>query len=238
VDAAPALTLVVPARDEEASLEALVDGVDASLRARGIALELLLVDDGSRDGTPALLGRLSSTRPWLRALRLDPGAGKTAALAAGFREARAPWIATMDADLQDDPADLPSMLDLLAADEADFVQGLRARRADGPAREFAAWVGRAARRAVLGDATRDTGGGLRAMRAGVARGLPLEREGMHRFLPHLARTLGARVVERPVSHRPRRAGRSHYGVLDRAVAGLVDLVRVRRWTREREERSR
>jgi glycosyltransferase involved in cell wall biosynthesis len=231
VGGAPALTLVVPARDEAPNLALLVAEVEAALLSLPVDLELVVVDDGSRDGTAALLASLAAARPWLRTLRLDVPSGKTAALRSGFRAARADVVATMDADLQDDPRDLPPMLELLASGGADFVQGLRARRADGPLRAGAAWVGRAARRLVLGDPTRDTGGGLRALRAEVARALPLEREGMHRFLPHLARSLGARVVELPVSHRPRRAGRSHYGLLDRGLAGLADLLAVRRTTR-------
>jgi glycosyltransferase involved in cell wall biosynthesis len=226
------LTLVVPARDEEANVAALVHEVDASLRARGIAVELVVVDDGSRDGTVERLAALAASRPWLRPLRLGAAAGKSAALRAGIREARAPLVATMDADLQDDPADLLPMLDLLLRGEAGFVQGCRVRRADGAVRVASAAVGRIARRIVLGDHTVDTGCGLRAMETKVALSLPLDLEGMHRFLPHLARGLGARVVEVPVSHRPRRAGKSRYGLLGRGVSGLADLLAVR-WMSKR-----
>ncbi len=229
------MTLVVPARDEEENLAPLVDEVEAALGASGVAFELVVVDDGSRDRTAERLAALEIGRPWLRPLRLGAASGKSAALRAGFLAARADVVATMDADLQDDPADLPPMLALLDRGEADFVQGYRLRRADGALREAAAAVGRLTRRFVLGDRTRDTGCGLRAMGAPVARGLPLDLEGMHRFLPHLARELGARVVEVPVAHRPRRAGKSHYGLLDRGFAGLADLLAVR-WMASRRRR--
>ena len=230
------MTVVVPARDEEENVGPLVEEVDAALGARGVTFELVVVDDGSRDRTAGRLAALAASRPWLRPLRLGSASGKSAALRAGILAARAGVVATMDADLQDDPADLPAMLDLLDRGEADFVQGCRLRRADGVLREAAAAVGRLTRLIVLGDRTRDTGCGLRAMRASVARGLPLDLEGMHRFLPHLAREVGARVVEVPVAHRPRRAGKSHYGLLDRGFSGFADLLAVR-WMASRRRRA-
>jgi dolichol-phosphate mannosyltransferase len=235
LDEAPALTVVVPARDEEENVLSLLQEVEAALGAGGVAFELVVVDDGSRDRTAGLLAALAASRPWLRPLRLGAASGKSAALRAGILAARADVVATMDADLQDDPADLPAMLALLGRGEADFVQGCRVRRADGAVRRAAAVVGRLTRRCVLGDRTRDTGCGLRAMSSAVARALPLDLEGMHRFLPHLARELGARVVEVPVSHRPRRAGKSHYGLVDRGVAGIADLLAVR-WMAQRRRR--
>ncbi len=233
MDEAPAVTLVVPARDEEENVGPLVHEVEVALDAGGVAFELVVVDDGSRDRTAEGLAFLAASRPWMRPLRLGNASGKSAALRAGILAARADVVATMDADLQDDPADLPAMLDLLGRGEADFVQGRRVRRADGAVREAAARVGRLARRFVLGDGTRDTGCGLRAMRAPVARALPLDLEGMHRFLPYLARELGARVVEVPVSHRERRAGKSHYGLVDRGFSGFADLLTVRWMARRR-----
>lgn len=233
MDEVPAVTVVVPARDEEENVGPLVNEVEAVLRGRGVAFELVIVDDGSRDRTAESLAVLAASRPWLRPLGLGTASGKSAALRAGILAACADVVATMDADLQDDPADLPAMLELIGRAEADFVQGCRVRRADGAVRGAAAWVGRLTRRLVLGDSTRDTGCGLRAMRASVARALPLDLEGMHRFLPHLARELGARVVEVPVSHRPRRAGRSHYGLVDRGFSGFADLLAVRWMARRR-----
>lgn len=233
MDEAPAVTVVVPARDEEENVGPLVHEVETVLGARGAAFELVIVDDGSRDRTAGRIAGLADSRPWLRPLRLGAASGKSAALLAGILAARADVVATMDADLQDDPADLPGMLDLLGRGEADFVQGSRVRRADGAVREAAAGVGRLTRWLVLGDSTRDTGCGLRAMRAPVARALPLDLEGMHRFLPYLARELGARVVEVPVTHRPRRAGKSHYGLVDRGFSGFADLLAVRWMSRRR-----
>ncbi len=160
MDEAPSLTLVVPARDEEENLVPLVHEVEAALGAGGVAFELVVVDDGSQDRSAGLLAALTDSRPWLRPLRLGAASGKSAALRAGILAARADLVATMDADLQDDPADLPPMLDLLRRGEADFVQGCRVRRADGAARRAAAAVGRLTRRCLLGDRTRDTGWGM------------------------------------------------------------------------------
>jgi dolichol-phosphate mannosyltransferase len=224
-DAAPDLSLVIPARDEAESLPALVAEIGEKLG--GIRIEAIVVDDGSNDGTPELLARLKEGRPWLVALRHETPLGQSAALASGFRAARGAAIATLDGDRQNDPGDLPALWAVVRGGEADLAQGFRAARRDPFPRLAAAAAARQARRILLGDTTRDIGCSTRVMTAGLARRLPLDFRGMHRFLPILARMFGARVVELPVAHRPRPAGRSHYGILDRGVSGLFDCLAVR-----------
>ncbi len=230
----PALSVVAPAHDEAPNLPGLVEGVEKALTPLGIDYELVIVDDGSEDETADLLASLQRGKPWLRAVRLRGAApgrplGQSAALHAGIRAARAPLVATLDADLQNDPADIPRLLALLQHEHLDLVQGDRsASRADGWMRQRSSAVGRLTRRLLLGDPVRDTGCTLRVMRRELALTLPLELAGLHRFVPAVARQLGARIAELPVAHRTRHAGSSRYGSgLGRALPGLVDTFGVR-----------
>jgi dolichol-phosphate mannosyltransferase len=224
-DGAPDLSVVIPARDEAENLPALLDEMEQKLA--GIRIEAIVVDDGSSDVTPELLGRLRERHPWLVALRHDEPLGQSAALASGFRTARGAAIATIDGDRQNDPGDLPALWAIVRGGDADLAQGFRADRRDPLLRRAAAAAARPVRRILLGDTTRDIGCATRVMTAELARRLPLDFRGMHRFLPILARMQGARVVERPVTHRPRPAGRSNYGILDRGVSGFFDCLAVR-----------
>ncbi|MHC4949128.1 MAG: glycosyltransferase family 2 protein [Planctomycetota bacterium] len=237
--ASPLLSVVAPAHDEEGNVEALVDELRATLAGLDVSWELLVVDDNSGDGTRAALAACRARCPQLRVLVLEAeprGAplGQSAALGAGLAAARGAVVATIDADGQNDPADIPRLLDVLGRGEADLVQGDRTRRrADGLVKRASSAVARLTRRVLLGDTVRDTGCTLRVMRREVAAGLPLDLDGMHRFIPHLARAAGHRVVEMPVAHRPRTAGRSKYGIRNRALRGLADCLAVRWMTRRR-----
>lgn len=230
------LSVVAPAHNEEGNVAALTDEIAAALSPLGIAFEFVLVDDGSSDRTGAIALELASTRPWMRVIRMldtppGRGNGQSAAFHAGFRAARGRLVAVLDADLQNDPADIPQMLALLEREGADFVQGDRSRaRADNWARKQTSKIGRLFRRVLLGDTIRDTGCSLRVMKRDIALRLPLEFKGMHRFIPATARHLGYKVVEMPVHHRNRVAGETKYGsmgITKRAIPGLIDCFAVR-----------
>ena len=229
------LSLITPAHNEEDNIEALVEQSRAALDRTGVPYELIVADDGSTDATRARVAALMPGRPWLRcvAMRDTPpgrGNGQSAAFHAAIRASRGRLIATMDADLQNDPADLVAMLELMREKRADMVQGDRSRaRKDNAVRRAGSAVGRAFRRWLLADRIRDTGCSLRVMKREIALALPLEFRGMHRFIPVTAASLGYTVVEMPVHHRPRAAGETKYGlgIWQRALPGLVDLFAVR-----------
>lgn len=231
------LSIVAPAHNEQDNIDPLVEQVGAALDPLGIGYELVIVDDGSTDATRERVIAQRSVRPWVRCLYMTQtpagrGNGQSAAFYAGFRASRGELIATLDADLQNDPSDLPAMLRLLEQTDADFVQGDRTgvrRRGDSPVRLVGSWVGRRFRRLVLGDTITDTGCSLRIMKREVALRLPLELRGMHRFIPVTARQLGYTVVEMAVNHRPRHSGTTKYGwgITPRALPGLIDLFAVR-----------
>lgn len=232
---APRLSIVAPALNEQDNLGPLVDEVESAMHAAGLTFELIIVDDGSTDATCDRLAALRAGRPWLHALRLPRTQGQSAAMGAGVAAARGSYIATLDADLQNDPASLPPLLDRLVQADVDMVQGDRsASRQDSRARRLASGVGRVMRRAVIGDPVRDTGCSARVLRASFAKRLPLQFKGMHRFVPAMVRMNGGRVIEVPVGHRARRSGVTKYGVgvISRGVSGLVDLLAVR-WMRKR-----
>ena len=229
------LSIVVPALNEEDNVRPLVEQVEAAVHARGIEAELIVVDDGSTDRTRPILMELAQSRPWLRVLYRDRPLGQSAAMHAGIQAARGQWVATLDADLQNDPQDLPMMLDIVRQGEVDLVQGDRSRnRQDNVIRRWGSVVGRKARRLIVGDATRDTGCSARVMHIELARKLPLMYRGMHRFIPAYAKILDARIVEIDVCHRPRHAGTTKYGlgVLNRGFVGLFDALAVR-WMMKR-----
>ncbi|HRQ73030.1 MAG TPA: glycosyltransferase family 2 protein [Phycisphaerales bacterium] len=240
IHALPELSVVAPAHNERENVAELVRQIEAALDRAGIRFEIVIVDDGSTDGTREAVERLMRDRPSVRCVAMlctppGKGNGQSAAFHAGFRAARAPLIATLDADLQNDPADLPAMLDLMRSSGADLVQGDRSRaRRDSAVRRWGSVVGRLFRRWLLGDTIRDTGCSLRIMRREVALALPLEFRGAHRFIPVTARHLGYAVVEMPVNHRPRAAGETKYGmgIAQRAIPGLIDCFAIR-WMRSR-----
>ncbi|MEE2675064.1 MAG: glycosyltransferase family 2 protein [Myxococcota bacterium] len=224
----PSLSLIVPAYDEEDCLVALYGRV-LEVFGNGLAWELVVVDDGSRDRTGAVARELAEKDPRVRAHILTRNCGQTTAIRVGIAAARGPLVATLDADLQNDPGDLLAMLEALG--ENDAVVGYRTERHDDWLRRTSSRVANAIRNALTGDQVRDTGCSLKLVRTEAIRAIPLF-EGMHRFLPTLLRYHGYRVIEHPVSHRPRLAGTSKYGVSNRAWRAFKDLLAVR-WMRSR-----
>lgn len=230
------LSVVAPAHNESENVQPLVEEVERALSGLGVSFEFVIVDDGSTDDTRERVLALVPQRSWLRCIAMDNtppgrGNGQSAAFHAGFRAARGGLIAVLDADLQNDPGDLPMLLEAMRSEGADLVQGDRSHaRKDNLAKRYGSVVGRLFRRAILGDAVRDTGCSLRVMRREVALQLPLEFAGMHRFIPASVQQMGYRVIERRVSHRARAAGETKYGSLGiskRAIPGLIDCFAVR-----------
>ncbi|MEO1008440.1 MAG: glycosyltransferase [Planctomycetota bacterium] len=231
------LSVVAPAHNEEGNVRALVEEICSALRPLGIHFEIVLVDDGSTDATRQRIVDAMAVAPELRCIATagtPPGLGngQSAAFYVGFRAAYGELIATLDADLQNDPADLPRLLEEMDRTDAQMVQGDRsAARSQGDAwhRRYTSLVGRAFRRMLLGDTIRDTGCSLRVMHREIALRLPLEFKGAHRFIPVTARQMGYRVVELPVNHRHRHSGETKYGmgVGKRAIPGLIDCFAIR-----------
>ncbi|MCP5042714.1 MAG: glycosyltransferase family 2 protein [bacterium] len=217
------MSVVIPVYDEEASLDILYAELVAALDRVEEPAEIVFVDDGSRDGSLAILRALEIKDERVRAIALELNAGQSAALEAGFRAARGDVIATLDADLQNDPADLPGMLAHL--DRADVVNGVRVPRHDAWHRRLASQVANGVRNRTTGVPVRDIGCSLRVMRTRYVRRIKLYN-GMHRFLPTLLAMEGARLCEVEVSHRPRRFGTSKYGIRNRLFVALADLLAV------------
>jgi dolichol-phosphate mannosyltransferase len=213
--------------NEQDNILPLLEEIDAALRDQE-GFEVLYVDDGSADATRERLMESLARYPRLRVLVHAERCGQSAALVTGFRAARGEWIVTLDGDGQNDPADIAK---LLAAREqagrADLhlICGTRTQRQDAPLKRVASRVANFVRSRLLGDATPDTGCGLKLILRSAALELPAF-DHMHRFLPALVRRNGGATVSVAVGHRPRRSGRSHYGVLDRLWIGIADLVGV------------
>lgn len=226
----PELSVLMPAYNEEACIESVVCELVCVLHGMVKSFEILVVDDGSTDGTPARLKALCAEQPELRVLRLAANSGQSAALGAAFRAARGNVFVTLDADGQNDPSDISVLVARL--DSCDVCCGYRASRQDVWSKRFGSRLANAVRNRVLREKIRDTGCTLKAFRAEWARDLPMQFRGMHRFLPALMAMAGARIEEIPVHHRPRAAGASKYTNWGRLKETLWDLWAVR-WMQKR-----
>ncbi len=225
--------MVIPIKDERDNLQPLTAQLTKVLgsleQSHEAPFEIVYVDDGSTDGSSALLDEIGKQTPEVRVLHFDRNHGQTAAFAAGFRHARGELIATLDGDLQYDPADIALLLPLIT--EYDLVCGRRRQRLDTLVRRLSSRLAYLIRNTVLRDGIHDSGCSLKIFRRTVVERIPLFRN-MHRFFPALAKMHGFSVTEVPVQHFPRAHGRSKYGVGNRLFAGLYDLVAVR-WMQKR-----
>lgn len=236
LEIAPALSVVVPVRNEAGNIGPLVGEIEAALTGR-IPFEIVYVDDGSTDATATELAELRASRQHLRVVRHAESCGQSAAVRSGVRAARAPVVATLDGDGQNDPAFLAAMYDALqaAGSGCGLVQGQRVGRKDTGFKKFQSRVANAVRGSILQDGTRDTGCGLKMFRREAWLALPYF-DALHRFTPALMKREGFSVAHVDVKDRPRGAGTSKYGFFDRLWVGVVDLVGVR-WLIKRRKRA-
>lgn len=230
----PHISVVVPAYNEAESLPPLFAELRAALAPLDEHWELLIVDDGSTDGTAALLAAEAARDPRIVPVILATNVGQSAALAAGLSRVRGRIVVTLDADLQNDPADLPKLL--AALEHADVVSGIRSDRQDSWVRLVSSRVANSVRRSLLGDPVTDIGCSFKAYRREQLEGLPMF-VGVHRFLPALCVFRGARFAEVKLRHRARQHGVSKYGVGNRLWRGMADLIGVR-WLKTRLVRFR
>lgn len=225
------LSVVIPVYNEEENLPPLWAELREVLDGLGLTYEVVFVDDGSQDRSAELIRSFRERDPRVRLVRLKANAGETAANDAGFKAARGRWVVTMDADLQNDPHDIPALLSHL--ETWDAVSGWRVNRAAGDSivRRVSSRVANGVRNALSEETIQDSGCTFRAFRRDCLRGLVLYR-GFHRFIPTLLKVRGYRVLEVPVNHRPRRFGQSKYGIMNRAFVAFADLLAIR-WMKSR-----
>lgn len=224
MSAPPDLSVILPVYNEADSLPILWEELNHALSQLGRLAEIIFVDDGSTDRSTEVIRGLVARDARVRLIRFRVNAGLTAVFHAGFRAAKGRIVITMDSDLQSDPRDIGALLARL--DNCDAVVGWRKDRRDPWTKRVSSRIANAIRNAVTRDRVRDSACSLRAMYRECLPAL-LPYQGMHRFMPTLLRMAGYRVVEVPVNHRPRRFGRSKYGVWNRAFRAFADLLAVR-----------
>jgi glycosyltransferase involved in cell wall biosynthesis len=215
----PAVSVIVPLYNEEENVPILQSELSVALK--GIDYEIIFVDDGSADRTVARI----EVAPNIQVIRFQRNAGQSAAIFAGLKAARGSTLVLIDGDLQNDPADIPKLLDEIARG-VDLVCGYRAQRRDTRVKRLTSQVANAVRSRYTKDGVRDTGCTLKAMRRECV-GALTPFKGMHRFIPALLKGAGYRLVEVPVNHRPRRFGETKYGLGNRAVRATIDMFGVR-----------
>jgi dolichol-phosphate mannosyltransferase len=225
----PTLSVVVPVFNEEGSLPILIPKLVEVLKTLPFSYEMIFVDDGSSDGSRRVLKEMASQVPSLRVLRFKENCGLSTALVAGMRAARGKKIVTLDSDLQNDPKDIPLLLEYL--DRYDMATGWRQEREDQWLKRISSKIGNAVRNWLTGEKIQDSACTLRAFKKECIEEIPVF-SGMHRFLSTLVKMEGYRIVEVPVSHHPRKFGKSKYNIRNRMVRSFVDLLAVR-WMKGR-----
>jgi dolichol-phosphate mannosyltransferase len=228
------LSVVIPVKNEAENIAPLVAEIHAALDGL-TAFEIIYVDDGSADDTVARIRSLQATDPALRLVRHAASCGQSTAVRSGVKAARGRWIATLDGDGQNDPADIPALWRQATTDEpAQLYAGWRAERKDTAIKRLSSRLANRVRARLLGDATPDTGCGLKLFERALFLDLPYF-DHMHRFLPALVLRAGGRVVSVKVNHRPRARGASNYGTFDRLWVGISDIFGVM-WLQRRAKR--
>jgi glycosyltransferase involved in cell wall biosynthesis len=223
------ISVVVPVYNEEGNLPVLIPKLVEVLKGLGLSYEMIFVDDGSSDGSRKILKEMASQYPSLRILRFKENRGLSTALWAGFQETRGERIVTLDSDLQNDPADIPKLLEYL--DRFDMATGWRQKREDSWLKKISSKIGNAVRNWLSGENIQDSASTLRAFKKKCIQDIPVFN-GMHRFLSTLVKIEGNRVIEVPVSHYPRKFGKSKYNIRNRMVRSFIDLLAVR-WMKHR-----
>jgi len=217
-------SIIIPAHNEEESLPVLLEEISGIKSRLENELEIIVVNDGSTDNTQQVLQNEKKDCPELKVIRFDKNYGQSAAFDAGFKHAGGEIIITMDADLQNNPEDIFALLKYYP--EYDIICGKRIKRKDDIVRKISSKIANSIRNKLTGDDVVDTGCSLKIFKAEFIKNIKMFN-GMHRFLPTLCKFEGARVIEVEVSHRFRKYGKAHYGILNRAIKGLQDAFAVR-----------
>ncbi len=223
------ISVVVPVYNEEENLPILIPQITEVLRSLGKVYEIIFVDDGSVDQSRLVLKKMVKEYPEMRVIGFRKNCGETAAGAAGISEARGEIIITMDADLQNDPKDIPKMIEYLK--EYDMVTGWRQKREDSFVKRITSKIANLIRNWISGERIKDSGCTFRAYKRECLQNIKFYK-GMHRFMPTLVKMEGFRVIEIPVSHHPRKFGASKYTTWNRMWRAFVDLLAVR-WMKSR-----
>lgn len=225
------ISIIIPAKDEEACIEPLAREILEAMTPLSNTWECIWIDDGSSDDTLAILERLAQSDDHFHFISFKRNAGQSAALHAGFKYSRGRIIATLDADGQNDPKDIPDLIQVLESQAVDMVNGYRHQRRDSWIRKVSSKIANTFRNLTTGQVVRDVGCSTRAFRRDCVEGLPLFK-GLHRFLPTLVALQGFRMAEVPVHHRPRQHGRTKYTINNRLWVGLYDIFGVM-WLQKR-----
>ena len=225
-------SVVVPLKNEEENIADLVDEIEPVMMALKQPWELICIDDGSTDSTLAILEQLSKTRPYIRTLVFEKNYGQSSAFDAGFKQAKGEFIITLDGDRQNDPADIPKLIEMTSTH--DLVCGSRVKRRDSWIKKITSFIANQVRSRVCQDGFRDTGCSLKIYRSSSVKKIKMYH-GMHRFLPALFQIEGFKVAEVPVNHRERVKGKTKYSFFNRSFNTIADMMAVR-WMRKRQLR--
>ena len=223
------LSFVIPVYNEEENIKRFLDEIYDTMRSINLSFEIILVDDASTDNSLNIIKHLSLKNNSVKYISFKKNTGQSAALYAGFQHAKGDIIVTMDADLQNDPADIALMIQYYG--EYDMITGWRYKRMDSFAKKIGSKIGNYVRNKLTGERVHDTGCSLKIMNAGMLKKIKMYR-GLHRFLPTLMKIEGAKVKEIKVGHRPRKYGVSKYNNLQRGLVGIHDVLAVR-WMKKR-----